>query len=79
MMNATTEVSVLTAQTVFPSGYSDALRDAMSWPTPYLRIDALTDEMAAHGIVRKREDCSRLGDWTRMRMAGAAFKRGDVA
>lgn len=42
-------------------------------------IDRVTDDAVRQGLVRPRTDCSRLSEWQRMSLLGAAKRTwGDV-
>lgn len=54
---------------LLPIGDALALRAACGMDTAQriAEIDRITDRLAMHGIVRKRSDCSRWGEWARHR------------
>lgn len=62
----------MTVSKHFPSIYAAALVEAMGygWIGPRIAaINRITDEMAAAGLVRARDDVSRLGEWHAQRQA----------
>lgn len=48
----------LTATTLYPPGYSQALRQAHTWTDPIARIDAINADLVRLGYCRPPQDMS---------------------
>lgn len=49
---------MLTATTLYPPGFSEALRNAYAWPDPIARIDAINADLVRLGRCRPPQDMS---------------------